>query len=46
VGEVALMGNVRSAYKILTGKREWKRPLGRTTCRWEDKIKMNINAIV
>jgi hypothetical protein len=39
------MGNVRNAYKILAGMREWKRPLGRTRRRWKDKIKMNINDI-
>jgi hypothetical protein len=29
-------------YKILIGKLEWKRPLGRPTCRWEDNMRMNL----
>jgi hypothetical protein len=36
---VAHMGEMRSAYKILVGKTEWKRPLGRLSHRWEDNIK-------
>ena len=31
----------RSAFKILTGKPIGKRPLGRPTCRWEDKIRID-----
>jgi hypothetical protein len=30
------MGEVRNAYKILVGKLEGKRPLGRRRRRWED----------
>jgi hypothetical protein len=26
------------AYKVQVGKPEGKRPLGRSRCRWEDKI--------
>jgi hypothetical protein len=33
------MGEKRSAYKILVGKREGKRPLARPRPRWEDNIK-------
>jgi len=29
-------------YRILVGKPERKRPLGRHRCRWEDNIKMDI----
>ena len=32
----------RSAFKILAGKRTWKRPLGRLRRRWEDNIRMNL----
>jgi hypothetical protein len=33
------MGEMRNAYKILVGKAERKRSLGRPTRRWEDIIK-------
>jgi hypothetical protein len=33
-------GEKRNAYKILMGKPEGKRPLGRTRRRWVDNIKM------
>jgi hypothetical protein len=36
------MGVKRSAYRILVGKREGKRPLGRPRHRWEDNIKMDL----
>jgi hypothetical protein len=36
------MGVMRNAYKILVGKPEGKRPLGRPRCRWEDYIKMDL----
>jgi hypothetical protein len=32
----ANMGEMRNAYKLLVGKPEGKRPLGRTRCKWED----------
>jgi hypothetical protein len=38
-GHEALMGDMRSAYKILDGKSEETRPLGRPVRR-EDDIKM------
>jgi hypothetical protein len=39
------MGEMRSAYKILVGKPERKRPLGRPMRRWEDNIKMDLKGI-
>jgi hypothetical protein len=42
VGHVARMGEIRSAYKMLVGKREGKRPLGRPKRGWEDNIKMDV----
>jgi hypothetical protein len=33
---------MRNAYKILIGKPEGKRPLGRRMHRWEDNIKMDL----
>jgi hypothetical protein len=31
-----------NAYRILLGKPERKRPLGKPRCRWEDNIRMNL----
>jgi hypothetical protein len=33
-GYVACTGERRGAYRIMVGKREGKRPLGRPRCRW------------
>jgi hypothetical protein len=41
-GHVAHMGERRGAYRALVGKPEGRRPLGRTRCRWEDNIKMDL----
>jgi hypothetical protein len=41
-GHVARMGDMRNAYKILVGKPEGKRPLGRPRRRWEDNIKIEL----
>jgi hypothetical protein len=35
-GHVARMGEERDVYRVLVGKPEGKRPLGRPRCRWED----------
>jgi len=35
-GHVARMGEMRNEYKVLVGKPEGKRPLGRPKHRWED----------
>jgi hypothetical protein len=34
------MGEKRNAYRLLVGKPEGKRPLGRLRCRWVDNIKI------
>jgi hypothetical protein len=39
-GHVARMGEKRNAYRIVVGKPEGRRPLGRPRCRWVDDIKM------
>ena len=39
------MEEVRSAFKILTGKPTGKRPLVRPRCRWEDNIRMDLEEI-
>jgi hypothetical protein len=44
-GHVAGMGENRNAYRILVGKPEGKRPLGRPRPRWEDNIKMDLGEI-
>jgi hypothetical protein len=35
------MGEKRNAYRLLVGKPEGKRPLGRPKCRWLDNIRMD-----
>jgi hypothetical protein len=39
------MGEERNVYKVLMGKPEGKRPLGRPRHRWEDGIKMDLREI-
>jgi hypothetical protein len=36
------MGDMRNGYKILVGKSERKRPLGRPRCRWKDNIRLDL----
>jgi len=38
---VTCMGERRGVHRVLVGKPEGKRPLGRTSRRWEDNIKMD-----
>jgi hypothetical protein len=44
-GHVARMGEKRNAYRILVGKPDEKRPLGRSRRRWVDNIKNDIREI-
>jgi hypothetical protein len=44
-GHVARMGEGRDVYRILVGRPEVKRPLGRPRRRWEDNIKMDLRDI-
>ena len=41
-GRVARMGEGRGVYRVLVGKPEGKRPLGRPRRRWEDNIRMDL----
>jgi hypothetical protein len=36
------MGAGRGVYRVLVGRPEGKRPLGRPRRRWEDKLKMDL----
>jgi hypothetical protein len=44
-GHGACMGVERKVYKVLAGKLEGKRPLGRPRRRWEDGIRMDLREI-
>jgi hypothetical protein len=44
-GHVAHMGKVRGVYRVLVGKLEGKRPLGRPRHRWVDNIRMNLQEV-
>ena len=39
---VSCMGESRGVYRVLVGKPEGKKPLGRPRLRWEDNIKMDL----
>jgi hypothetical protein len=41
-GHVACMGEGRGFQRVLLGRPEGKRPLGRPRCKWEDNIKMDL----
>jgi hypothetical protein len=41
-GHVAQMGEKRNMYRLLAGKSEGKKPLGRPRRRWMDNIKMDV----
>jgi hypothetical protein len=45
VGHVARMGEDRGVYRVLVGKPEEKRPLGKPRRRWEDNIKMDLQKV-
>jgi len=39
------MGEERGVYRVLLGKPEGKRPLGRSRCRWVDNIRMDFQEV-
>ena len=42
---MARMGEGRGVHRVLVGKPEVKRPMGRPRCTWEDNIKMDIREV-
>ena len=42
---MAGMGEGRGMYRVLTGKPEGKRPLGRPRRRWKNNIKMDLQEV-
>jgi hypothetical protein len=44
-GNIARMGARRGAYKVLVGRPEGRRPLGRSRRTWEDNIKMGFREV-
>jgi hypothetical protein len=44
-GHKARMGEKRNVYRLLVGKPEGKRPLGRPRRRWIDNIKLHLSEI-
>jgi len=44
-GHVARMGEESGVYRVLLGKPEGKRPLGRPRCRWVDNIRMDLQEV-
>jgi hypothetical protein len=44
-GHVARMGEKRNDYRLLVGKPEGKKPLGRPRWRWVDNIRMDLGEI-
>src|SRR5215469_18330186 len=44
-GHVACMGEGRGVYRVLVGKPEGERPLGRPRRKWEDNIKTDLEEV-
>ena len=44
-GHVARKGEGRGVYRVLVGKPEGRRPLGRPRRRWEDNIRMDLREV-
>jgi hypothetical protein len=45
VGHVVLTGEERAVYRVLVGKPEGKRPLGRPRRRWVENIRMDLQEV-
>ena len=44
-GHVARMGEERGVYRVLVGKPEGRRPLGKPRRRWADNIRMDLQEV-
>jgi len=44
-GHVARMGEERGVYRVLVGKSEGRRPMGRPRRRWVDNIRMDLQEV-
>ena len=44
-GHVARMGKERGVYRVLVGKPEGRRPLGRPRLRWVDNVRMDLQVV-
>jgi hypothetical protein len=44
-GHVARMGEERGVHRVLVGKLEGQRPMGRPRRRWEDNIKIDVEEV-
>jgi hypothetical protein len=44
-GACSTGGEERGVYRVLVGKREERRPLGRLRPRWEDNIRMDLQEV-
>ena len=44
-GHVACMGDERGVYRVLVGKPEGRRPMGRPRRRWVDNIRMDLQEV-
>jgi len=44
-GHVARMGREMGVYRVLVGKPEGKRPLGRPRRRWVDNVRMDLQKV-
>ena len=44
-GHMARMGEGRVVYRVLMGKPEGKRPMGRPRHRWVDNIRINLQEV-
>ena len=45
MGHVARMGEGRGVYRVLVGRPEGKRPLGRPGLRWKDNIRVDLQGV-
>jgi len=45
VGHIERIGTRRGVYRVLVGRSDGKKPLGRPRRRWEDNIKMDLQEV-